>query len=260
MPSQSISESPQTVVAVERAFSVLHALAAANESMGVSALARATGLAKSTVSRLLVTLHGLGMTERVGADGRHRLGAGLAVFTPRVTSSLVELARPHLRDLVDEVGEDAGLAVSDGSDVLYVDQVQGEGAVQVQDWTGWRFPPHAVAAGFVLMRDWSPERLDGYLSGPLEALAPDTVVDRVALRRRVHEWTGHLWTHLEFAEDVNGAAAPVFGPDGSIVAAVNLYGPSYRFPGDRSETALGTRLAEAGDRISRHLATLSAAR
>ena len=67
-----------------------------------------------------------------------------------------------------------------------------------------------------------------------------------------------MWTHLEFAADVNGVAAPVRGPDGSTVAAVNLYGPSYRFPGDRSEMAIGARLAEAGNRISQHLTTLSA--
>ena len=175
-----------------------------------------------------------------------------------MTASLVELARPHLRDLVDEIGEDAGLAVTDGNDVLYVDQVQGSGAVQVQDWTGWRFPPHAVAAGFVLMKSWAPDKLDRYLAGDLEALAPGTVLDPSALGRRINAWSGHIWTHLEFAEDVNGVAAPVVAADGSVVAAVNLYGPSYRFPGERSESEIGERLAEAGERISQHLAALSA--
>ena len=257
MTSASTNHGPPTVAAVERAFTILRALAAAGESMGVSALARETGLAKSTVSRLLATLDGIGIAERVGDDGRYGLGPGLAVLTPRATSSLVELARPHLRDLVDEIGEDAGLAVTDGFDVLYVEQVQGEGAVQLQDWTGWRFPPHAVAAGFVLMRGWAAEKLDEYLAGSLESLAPGTVLDPAELRRRIAGWKGHVWTHLEFAADVNGAAAPVLGPDDTIVAAVNLYGPSYRFPGDRSENHIGGRLADAGRRISQHLAALS---
>ncbi len=225
--------------------------------MGISAIARSTGLAKSTVSRLLTTLDQLGMVERIGVDGRYQLGPGLTVLTPRSTSSLVDLARPHLRALVDEVGEDAGLAVSDGVDVLYVDQVQGPGAVQVQDWTGHRLPAHAVAAGYVLMRSWSVEKLDVFLAGTLEPLALRTVVDPDEIRRRVATWSGYVWTRLEYADDVNGAAAPIYGADGSILAAVNLYGPSYRFPGERSETAIGALLAEAGRKISQHLVTLS---
>ncbi len=253
MPAQSTN----TVVAVERAFAVLQTLAAADGSLGVTAIATATGLAKSTVARLLATLEGLGMAERAGAGGRYRLGPGLATFTPRTASSLVELARPHLRDLVDETGEDAGLAVSDGYDVLYVAQVQGSGAVQVQDWTGARLPPHAVAAGFVLMRSWPAEKLDAYLAGSLAAPAPRTITDPDVIRRRVADWGGYVWTRLEFAADVNGVAAPVVDPAGSIAAAVNLYGPSYRFPGDRSEDDIGARLAEAGRRISRHLAAIT---
>ena len=61
-----------------------------------------------------------------------------------------------------------------------------EGAVQVQDWTGWRFPPHAVAAGFVLMRAWAPDKLERYLSGRLERLAPGTVLDAKARLQEVY--------------------------------------------------------------------------
>lgn len=236
---------------------MLQALAAADGSLGVSALGRKTGLAKSTVSRILATLDRLGMVERIGADGRYRLGPGLAVFTPRVDASLLALARPHLRELVDDTGEDAGLAVSDGTDVLYVDQVPGAGAVHVQDWTGTRPPPHTVAAGIVLMRSWATDELDRYLSQPLEPLTPGIDADPTELRRRVGAWDDFVWTHHEFAADVNGAAAPVRAPDGSIVAAVHLCGPAYRFPGDRSEGEIGARLALAGDRISQHLASLS---
>ncbi len=258
MTSQSINSAQQTVVAVERAFAILQTIAAEQESMGISAIARATGLAKSTVSRLLATLDQLGMVERVGADSRYRLGPGLAVLTPWATSSLVDLARPHLRALVDEVGEDAGLAVSDGTDVLYLDQVQVPGAVQVRDWTGQRLPAHAVAAGYVLMRSWPTDKLERFLSAPLEPLASRTVTNPAEVRRRVDAWSDYLWTHVEFADDVNGAAAPIYGADGSIVAAVNLYGPSYRFPGDRTEAEIGELLAAAGRKVTQHLASIAA--
>ena len=222
--------------------------------MGVSDIARETRLAKSTVSRLLGTMEGLGVVDRDDDAGRYRLGPGLSVFNPEATPSLIELARPHLRDLVGDLGEDAGLAVTDGFDVLYIDQVGGPEPVQVVDWTGSRHPPHTVAAGYVLMRGWPKEKLSDYLSRPLipSTVETDTSPDSVA--ERVGEWTDHVWTYREFAGDVHGVASPILDPNGQIVAAVNLYGPSYRFPGERSPDEIGERLAEAGDRISRLLA------
>lgn len=222
--------------------------------MGVTDIARETDLAKSTVSRLLGTLEVLGMVDRDGDVGRYRLGPGFAVFNPDVPSSLIELARPHLRDLVDDLGEDAGLAVTDGFEVLYIDQVGGPEPVQVVDWTGSRHPPHTVAAGFVLMRGWPEHKLSEYLSRPLVASTPQTDTDPSSVASRIGAWTDHAWTYREFAEDVNGVASPIMGQRGEIVAAVNLYGPSYRFPGERSPDEIGARLAEAGNRIGRHLA------
>lgn len=229
-------------------------MASGDGSMGVSDIARETRLAKSTVSRLLATLEGLGVVDRDDDAGRYRLGAGLAVFNPAAIPSLIELARPHLRDLVVDLGEDAGLAISDGYDVLYIDQVAGPEPVQVVDWTGSRHPPHTVAAGYVLMRGWPGEKLSEYLSHPLASSTVDTDTSPDSVARRVSEWVDHVWTYREFSEDVHGVASPIVDPGGQIVAAVNLYGPSYRFPGERSPDEIGARLALAGERISRLLA------
>lgn len=260
MPVHTTDDSPQTVIAVERAFSLLHALARDDQSQGVTALSQVTGLPKSTVSRLLTTLDGLRMVERAGAGGRYRLGPGLAVFTPGASSSLVELARPRLQELVDEIGEDAGLAVVDGFDVLYVDQIHAPRAIQVRDWTGSRLVPHAVASGYILMRSWSPEKLEEYLAGSLESLTVDTTTDSDVIKNRVSSWDDYAWTRGEFVDDLNGVAAPIRGPSGGIVAAVNLYGPAYRFPGDRGEAETGELLAAVGRQISTQLTTLSFSR
>ena len=253
MSSRSRSRDGATVASVERAFSILFTMASGEASMGVSDIARETRLAKSTVSRLLGTLEGLGVVDRDDDAGRYRLGPGLSVFNPDAIPSLIDLARPHLRDLVDELGEDAGLAVSDGYEVLYIDQVGGPEPVQVLDWTGSRHAPHTVAAGYVLMRGWPTEKLSDYLARPLLSATADTDTSPESVARRVAQWVDHVWTYREFAEDVHGVASPILGPSGQIVAAVNLYGPSYRFPGERSPEEIGERLAQAGERITRLL-------
>lgn len=245
-----------TVRSVDRAFSVLRAVVGAeSRSRGISEIARETGLAKSTVARMLATLESLGMVERIGT--RYGPGPGLGSLAPSSVSgqTLTEVARPVLTELVADIGEDAGLAVMDGTSVLYIDQAQADSAVQVRDWSGTRIPCHTAAAGFVLMLAWKPEQVEEYASRDLVASSPATATDLPGIKTHLDQAAtqGYVWTHTEFAPDINGAAAPIYDAGARVVAAVNLYGPSYRFPGKGDEAEIGERLSAAGVRISRGL-------
>ena len=172
------------VQSVERAFSILDAVS--SRPAGVTAIAERVRLPKSTVARLLQTLEEVEAVERV--DGpRWRIGPGVASLagTASPERSLVAVARPHLARLVADVGEDAGLALPDGYDVHYVDQVESDNPVQVRDWTGTRAPMHAVPSGLVLLAEWPEEALAAYLAHGLERLTSHTVVGRDVPARAV---------------------------------------------------------------------------
>ena len=239
------------VQSIERTFGVLRAVSAGGGSVGVSEVARATGLAKSTCSRILASLDELGIVERIDDSGRFVIGAGLVALagSGASPSSLREMARPELLGLADRLGECAGLAVPDGRDGLYVDQVPGPGHVQVTDWTGHRFPLHTIAAGLALMGGWSDTDVAAYADVGLEEFTPCTVTTLVGLRQRIGEVrrTGAAWTIGEFSEEIAGVAAAVCDPDGTAVASLTVYGPVFRFPGgaDTSEIELVVREAAA---------------
>src|SRR5204862_6618140 len=65
------------VGAVQRALSVLDALADSDGELGTNEIARRTGINASTVSRLLATLVAAGLVEHVHESGRYRLGLRL---------------------------------------------------------------------------------------------------------------------------------------------------------------------------------------
>ncbi len=244
---------PTTITAVVRAVAVLRVVAAADESLGVSEIARRSQLPKSTTVRLLDTLAVLDLVERVTGAGRYRPGAGLARLATGAAApgQLREVARPVLRDLVDELGEDASLAVVDGTHLLYVEQVAAGQAVSVPDWSGQRIPYHVAAAGYVLLASLEAGLVDRVLTGPLERWTAATLTDPAAVRHRVEHTreVGSVWVHEEWADGIDGIAAPVVDGAGRTVAAINVHGPSYRFPGDRSTTAIErvvTALLHAG--------------
>lgn len=243
------------VQSLERAFAILDEVA--RRPAGVTAIAERVQLPKSTVARLLATLEGLEAVERF--DGaRWRIGPGVAALTAAVSleRSLVSVVRPHLVDLVAELGEDAGLGLPDGNEILYVDQVESDNPVQVRDWTGARAPMHAVPSGLVLLAEWPADAREAYLSGDLVALTRRTVTDPTRLRKRLAEVrrVGYAWGLEEFAEGIDSVAAPVRDARGKAIAAIHVHGPAYRFPPAASADAVAQRVADACASASTQLA------
>ena len=244
------------IQSVERAFAVLRCIGVNGRATPLGTIAEETGLPKSTVSRLLGTMVGIGAVERVG-DGQYSIGSELrAIVLPAVgQADLISIAATYLRALVEEVDEDVGLAIPDGDSIVYIDQVQSPHPVMVQDWTGNRFEMHTTAAGYVALASMDDDELDRYLARPLDGINPATQTDPVVLRKHVASTRqrGYAWTFEVWAQGINGAAAPIRDEKGTVVASVSLFGPAYRFPGDADTEKIGERLVEVADQISRHL-------
>jgi IclR family transcriptional regulator, KDG regulon repressor len=245
------------VQSLERAFAILDEVAQRPD--GVTSIAKRVRLPKSTVARLLATLEDVDAVERF--DGaRWRIGPGVAALTAAVSParSLISIARPFLTDLVTELGEDAGLGLPDGNEILYVDQVESDNPVQVRDWTGTRAPMHAVPSGLVLLAEWPEDALDAYLGGELLALTRHTVTDPDALRARLAKVreAGFAWGLEEFAEGIDSVAAPVRDARGKAIAAIHVHGPAYRFPPKRCEAVLAARVMAACAAVSAQLGSV----
>ncbi len=242
--------------AISRTFAILRSLAEHGGSAQVGEVASSTGLPKSTVSRLLVALADEGMVDRLDDSGRYGIGPGLAALAGNVSmvGTIREVCRPYLRDLVEQTGEAAGLSVPDGPLAsMYIDHVASPGDVVIRDWTGLRFPYHTVAGGYALMSTWSDDRVADYAAVGLEAFTDVTETTLAGVKRRIgsarrHGW---VWTLGDFSTDINGVGSPVVDADGGAVAAISVYGPSYRFPDDRDR--LGRLVLSAAHAVTRRL-------
>lgn len=239
--------------AIQRTFSILRAIRLADQSAGVTDVARATGLPKSTVSRLLTALEDVEAVERLEAGGGYVLGptvASLASERPRI-GTLREVARAYLRELTDSMGESSGLTVADGGEALYVDHIPSDGWVQTRDWTGTRFPLHTVAGGLAILMTWSETSIDGLMQRGLEAFSTETVTSKKQLTSKLSKArrAGYIWTLGDFDLEINGVGAPVIDRDGSALGAITVYGPSYRFPGNRDPEVIGKAVSTVANLI-----------
>lgn len=221
------------VAAVERAVALLDALADASPELGTNELARRTGLHPSSVSRLLATLAAAGLVEHVESTGRYRLGLRLLELGNAVLArlDLREVARPHLRALVEATGETATLSAPGDPDAVTVDFVQSASSVQSVARLGRPSVAHATATGKVGLAFGGLE----LPPGELERFTVRTKVDRAELEAEVEQVRGQGWGRAigEREDDLNALAAPVRGNRGELAAILGVQGPASRF-GERA--------------------------
>lgn len=239
------------VQSVERAFSLL--VAVAERPSSLTELANRVGLPISTASRLLSTLEGLGAVERVDEAGVYRIGASIITMASSMDSSasLAALARPVLERLAVDAGEAVLLGVPSSYAIHFVEQVEAARSVQVREWVGQRLPMHLTSAGIAVLANWPADAAEAFLQRPLPATTNRSIVDAERIRARLRQARedGFAWTHEELEPGITSVSAPVLTSQGDVIGAVNVYGPSFRFPGkdhmrfERLVTAAATEIS-----------------
>lgn len=246
-PEDADRAAGRPVASVARALALLDALAADPDGLGVNALARRIGVHPSTASRLLTTLEAEALVERRPAGG-YRLGLRLVALADAVLARLDvrDLARPHLRRLVDETGESATLSVPAGSAAVTVDFVPAESSVVSMARLGRPSLAHATATGKVMLAFGTPGAAPE--AGSLRRFTDRTIVDPDALAAEVDVVREQGWGEAvgEREPDLNALAAPVHGRAGELAAIVGLQGPAARLTAQRRRRALPALLAVAG--------------
>jgi IclR family acetate operon transcriptional repressor len=225
------------VQSVDRAVAILDALRARGDYLGVTELSNELGLHKSTVHRLLVSLRKGGLVERDPRTRRYRLGIRLVELGYAVLNSrgLPQVALPYLHYLADTVQEVCYLAIRDGDKILNVLQVPAPHMVQSVSWLG-AGSLHATSAGKVLLAHMQDEAKEPYLEGGLESYTDNTITEASQLRSELESVRerGYATSWEEEAEGVNTIAVPLWKPDGAVVAAIGLAGPSFRFTREKA--------------------------
>ncbi|OWT65644.1 IclR family transcriptional regulator [Candidimonas nitroreducens] len=139
-PGQGDASSPDFVDALARGLSVLRCFTPGIKSLGNLELAERTGLAKSTVSRIVYTLTTLGYLRYNPETGRYAPGYGTLALGFGCLASLEvrEVARPLMEALAQTTGGAVALGAFDGQSMAYIDAVHGSSALYLRLPVGYR--------------------------------------------------------------------------------------------------------------------------
>ena len=217
---------------VATAIRLLKAFSEDEVEIGISALARRLGLAKSTVHRLAVTLVSEGLLEQNRENGKYQLGIALfrlgALVRRRMNVS--NEARPYLYDLREKINESVHLAILDETEIMYVYNLEGTHAIRMRSDIGVRKPAYCTAEGQAILAFKPQEIFEDVVRAGLVPRTPQTIVNPGELRKAL-DLVRQRGCAIEDEESEIGmrcVAAPVRDGEGEVIAAIGLAGPVTR--------------------------------
>ncbi|MBV7508287.1 IclR family transcriptional regulator [Neobacillus pocheonensis] len=244
------------VQSIDRAFMLLEHLVKFR-SAGVYDLARETGLANSTVHRLLQAMQASGVVVKDPQTNRYQPGIRLFEWgqTAVIQLRVRELAKPFLQEFATENGETAAIGILDGSDVIYIDWIPSRHLVQSRVTIGERVPAYSSSLGKCLIA-WLPSetRLQLFKAMPMfvtEHGSDDKIAEAETCLAEVRQ-RGFAIDKEQRQSGACTVAAPLKSNDGSVIAAIGLGAPSSRVTEERMDY-FGKRLVELAITIESHL-------
>lgn len=255
-PTAAIGSQGQVVRSLVRALSILNSLAECPNGASLTELAQQVGLSTSTTHRLLTTLEEqryvrFEHTARLWMIGIQSFVTGSTFIKAR---NFTDIARPHMRALMEATGETVNLAVLDGSEGVIVAQVECRQLMRALAAPGRRVPLHCSGVGKALLAALSDSTMAPILRQQgLPRFTPMTLTTVKRLRTELAQSRerGYAVDNEEHSIGVRCIAAAIYDEHNETVGAISISGPAVR--------VTATRTASLGELVCKAAATISAA-
>lgn len=224
----------ESIRAVERALDVLLCFSSRTPELTMSQISEKIGINKSTVHRLLSTLERKRFVERDPSSGAYRPGLRLLQISSLAMehNNIRRLAAPFLQDLCKQYRENVNLALLDGSDVIYLDVIEGSQRVKLAAIPGQRLPAFCTASGKAILAFLPDDEVKRVLERGMPKYTQATQTssekffeDMAEVRER-----GFAISEQEFEDGINAVAVPIRDQP---IASISIAGPAYRLSRER---------------------------
>lgn len=242
---------------IARALCVINAIARSQHPLGVSTIARETGLSKAVAHRILRELVAEDFL-RFNEDTKfYRLGPGALDIGLAALRDLdvIAVAHRHLVALSRRAGTTSTLSVLQGWSRVYVDQVLASQEIRMSVALGSVHPLHAGSSSKAILAALPDHEVADYISHHrLDSLTEATITSADTLRqeiRRIRD-LGYAASSEERQSGASSVAAAIYGATGRVIGALSVCGPPDMFARTRREE-LGSLVAETAATVSAEL-------
>ena len=237
---------------IDRAVSILEAMARYPKAVKLKIVCAETGLHPSTVHRILHSLIENGLAER-DSEGEYRLGPKFSQLSLSLHNEidLRAVARPFMETLRDKVDETVNLTLREGDVLVYFEKVTPNRMMHVNQLIGSRAPLHVTAVGKLMLGLGGETAIEGYAKRTnLPAYTRNTLSSFERLRPACLEAVknGYSYDNEEAEIGVGCIGVPIYDQSGHVCAGLSISAPIER----RREEWIHD-LLDAGSNISKQL-------
>lgn len=233
---------------------IMDAVAAGKDGRTLAELTKLTGMPRATVHRLLWTLAAHNVVSYSPETKTYRPGIKTMEWSQNVMSRYDwrSVLEPHLDRLAADTHCTILVGVLCEGKLVYINKREADTELKVSATVGRVCPPHRGILGKILMAYLPAAAVDELLmADPLDHLTDCSIISAGELHELLEQVRrdGYIVAHDQTISGVSGIAAPVFGRQGKVVAAIGLLAPSSSFTEERIEL-FRKRLLEVTHAIS----------
>jgi DNA-binding IclR family transcriptional regulator len=244
----------QFITALARGLAILRCFRVGEVYLSNQELARRSGLAKPTVSRLTYTLTRMAFLNYSPAREEYALGPGVLVLghTYLAAMRVREIARPLLQTLADTVQATVTMGEHDGLHMVVVEVCHGSPTYRLRVEVGERVPRNITALGRASLAATPMERRAATVEAVARQLSPENHADLAAemlQSLREYDKLGFVVSCGEWTPDLFAVGVPLISTDGNRVLAFSCSGPVREMTRKRLVAEVGPRIVRLRDRI-----------
>ena len=242
---------------VINSFKILEAISSSASYVGVSQLSKKTSLPKTTVFRLLETLHYLGLVKQNDKQ-EYMLGRAFLKYIDRVKNQedLVSVSAPFLKEFASEIGETINLGILYNDEVIYLKSIRGERftfRVQLLPVA----PLYNSSLGKIFLSTLSNEALEDYINKTdFEKTTINTIVDIDKFKEEINKVKEQniAYDNEEAEYGLTCVALPITKSN-KVIAAISVSGPTSRLKIKGLNKIIQT-LQDTADSINHAISTI----
>lgn len=223
------------------------------EGLKASEVARSLGTPVTSTLRILTTLHLEGFARKV--DGRYELGPVLIQLgnAAMAGTEIRELALPLLRRLTAETDETAHVAIPCDERALIVAVQDSPHPLRAASRPGFLAELHCSSTGKLFLAHLYRDKIAEIVAETRPTRRTVSTLTTANELKREAELTlkrGYSLDNEEFNPGVRCLAMPVFGADGTVVAAIGITASTIRFTPERIPE-MAAKVGSAAAELSR---------
>lgn len=202
-------------------------------SAGVTEIAQAIGVNKSTASRIMQTFLNNNIVEKNPKTLCYKLGPAILRLSQQYYSSLnaASISKPYMARLSEVLGESVHLCALSNNRAVVVDQITAEGRLIANAKIGEAEPLYCSSVGKCLLAYAEKNRQEKMLCEiTFEKYTEKTITDESVLKKELAKIkeNGFAVDDCELSEEIRCVSAPIFNSKGECGFSIGVSGAKSR--------------------------------